>query len=59
VKRVLDYKIYYSDFELDNISNFFTYLSYLALLNSLLNKKLITKSEYEKVKCMINSFAQF
>ena len=59
MKRVLDYKIYYSDFELDSISNFFTYLSYFALLNSLPNDKLITMSEYEKFKCMINSFAQF
>ena len=42
-----------------DIDKYITSLSYLVKLNFLLEKKLITKNEYEKVKCAIGFTTPF
>lgn len=54
MKKQQNYKIQYSEFRRDKITEkYFIYLSNLTKLNILLEKNLITKVEYEKVKCAI------
>ena len=53
-KKNKEWKVYYSEFELTpEVMNYFLFLFYLSQLNLLLEKKLITNSEYEKVKYVI------
>ena len=48
------YKVKYTPFEkTKDVDKYLTSLSYLIKLNLLLEKKLITKNEYDKVKCTI------
>lgn len=58
--KKIKYKVKYTNFEKTKyIDNYLTSLSYIAKLNMLLEKDLITKSEYEKVKCAIGYIAHF
>ena len=55
-----DYKVKYTPFEkTKDIDKYLTSLSYLVKLNFLLEKKLKTKNEYEKVKCAIGFTTPF
>ena len=51
------YKVKYTDFDKNKENN--DYLSQLLKLNVLLNKNLISKTEYEKVKCAIGISTSF
>ena len=54
------YKVMYSDFpKTKENDELLKKLSNLLKLNVLLNKKLITKNEYEKVKCAIGFTTPF
>lgn len=54
------YKVMYSNFSKTKENNdLFIKLSELWKLNLLLSKKLITKTEYEKVKCAIGFSTHF
>ena len=54
------FKVKYTPFEkTKDVERYLISLSYLAKLNLLLEKKLITKNEYEKVKCAIGFTTPF
>lgn len=59
-KKSKEFKVYYSEFFKEKeIDELLKKLSDLAKLNILLEKKLLTKAEYEKVKCAIGLSAEF
>ena len=54
------YKVKYTDFDRSKENNeYLRQLSQLIRLNILLNKHLINKTEYEKVKCAIGISTPF
>lgn len=54
------YKVKYTDFDKNKENNdYLRQLSQLLKLNVLLNKNLISKTEYEKVKCAIGISTSF
>ena len=53
------FRIFYSEFHVTSkIKNYFIYLSYLSKINILLDKKLISQMEYEKIREKIDLIAQ-
>lgn len=60
MKKKNNYKVKYTEFdETKDTKKYLLNLSYLAKLNILLEKNLITKNEYEKVKCAIGIITPF
>ena len=57
-RRIKKIKVKYTPFErTKQTDNFFLYLSYLSKLNHLLEVGLLTTSDYEKVKSVIEKMA--
>ena len=60
MKKKREYKVYYTDFEkTPEAEKYFKSLGDLAKLNLLYEKKLISKTEYDKIKSSIGFKTDF